>query len=205
MSRNVIETIREDIFKAEIMYDEDPPSPKDWDQAGQLVTWHRNYCWDVDGQKTFGDPQEFLRQAKAGRWVILPVGMYDHSGVSLYEGTGPGVGDTAGWDSGQVGFMYTTRARFLEMCDNRVSGWRKRALECLRAELETWDVYVHGQVYGYAITLSHEDEPDSDDVLDSCWGIYGLDYARQEAVSALKYAAKVEQDARAMVERSFAL
>ncbi|HMM80505.1 MAG TPA: hypothetical protein PKC65_10830 [Pyrinomonadaceae bacterium] len=43
--------------------------------------------------------------------VIIPVGMYDHSGYTFYEGTGPHAFDSPGWDSGQVGFLYVTKDR----------------------------------------------------------------------------------------------
>lgn len=46
--------------------------------------------------------------------VIIPVGMYDHSGYTFYEGTGPHAFDSAGWDSGQVGFLYVTKDRLRE-------------------------------------------------------------------------------------------
>lgn len=45
MSRNsdAVETIEQDGFVGRIFQDEDPTSPKDWDQLGTFVTWHRRY------------------------------------------------------------------------------------------------------------------------------------------------------------------
>lgn len=196
---DALEVIEDQGFKAKLYHDEDPQSPKDWDQAGTLVTWHRSYTFDVDGQKEFGESEEFFKQAKKGRWVYLLVGMIDHSGIRLYPGGGHAVGDAAGWDSGTVGVIYTTRERFLELCDSNPRGWRKKAAETLKSELETWNEYVSGQVYGYTIT-----GPDGEEG-DSCWGIYGYDYAVQEMKDALRSTLEEEKKAEAMVKQSFAL
>lgn len=84
--RDAIDTVEKDGFTMRTYVDEDPTSPKEWDQLGTLVTWHRNYVFDKDGKKEFGEPTDFIKQAKREGWIYLPVAMYDHSGISLYEG-----------------------------------------------------------------------------------------------------------------------
>ena len=112
-------------------------------------------------------------------YVILPLSLLDHSGLHIWVGEGPHWSDSAGWDSGQVGWIYIDRAKAIEEFGGKSKRFtkkvRKQAEDCLRAEVEEYDQYLRGDVYGYQIENS-----DGDDV-DSCWGFYGLDYARQEA------------------------
>lgn len=206
-----LETFEKEGFRVELCQDPNPESPKDWDQLGTLVTWHRNYCFEEDGRKRFGSPQDFLAEAKREGWIYLNVAMIDHSGISLYEGSGAHACDPGGWDSGQVGFLYTTREKALREFGARPSGEKRikwpnpksavakklteRVLEVLRAELQTWDQYVSGDVYYYVVY-----SPDGD-VLDSLSGLYGWDYAKQEAQDALKNALKQEHEAQ-LSERS---
>lgn len=194
MSREAVETLAKDGFTAEILHDEDPMSPKEWDQLGTLVTWHRSYCFDQDGRKVFGSPAEFLGAAKEGGWIFLPVAMIDHSGISLYEGTRAHICDPGGWDSGQVGFIYTTPERM------KVIGTPTSEVEnVLRGELEQWDQYVTGDVYGVVVS-----GPDSG-VRESCWGFYGLEYAKQEAQEMLDAEIEHEKREKAKIDRMMAL
>lgn len=186
-------------FTARILIDEEAYSPVDsMDMLGTLVTWHRSYCFDKAGDKEFGTPADFIRYAKQAKAVVLPVGMYDHSGVTLYEGSQPHAFDQQGWDSGQVGFIYTTKDRFQKVCDTNLHHWRKRATQALREELKLWDLWAHGECYGYVIT------PPGDEG-DSCWGFFGFEDAKQAAEEALADACAREQRAIELVQTGFAL
>ena len=55
-----------------------------------------------------------------------------------------------------------------------VEGW-------LKGEVETYDQYLTGQVYGFTIS---EEEGDEDE-LDSCWGFYGLEHTTSEMESSM--------------------
>jgi len=61
------------------------------------------------------------------------------------------------------------RGRFYT-CDSNV-----RAEKCLRREVETYDKFLTGQVYGYSVT-----GPDCED---SCWGFFDLESMVQEVKS----------------------
>jgi len=189
-----VETIEREGFVGKLYQDEDPSSPKDWDQLGTLVTWHREYCFDEDGKKVFGSPQDFLERAGAEGWIYLPVGMIDHSGISLYVGSGAHVMDYGGWDSGQIGFIYTTPKRIEEM------GTPRDGVEaCLAGEVETWDQFVTGDIYGYVI--EGPSDGDSDSHRDSCWGFYGFEEAKREMVEMLDAAIRFEKKEEAKIER----
>lgn len=53
--------------------------------------------------------------------------------------------------------------------------------------MDEWNQYLSGDVYGYVIEHNGEH-------VDSCWGFYGLDNCKQEAVDSAEYAAKYEAD-----------
>jgi hypothetical protein len=171
-------------FVGRIFYDEDPQSPKDWDQLGTMITWHRRHVFDLDGGKQgFEHGQDWLDANKtaidSGDLVYINVGMGDHSGIWLYEGEREYPG--AEWDSGQVGFLFCWKSDYEKMCDQATEGWQAKALECLRAELTTWDQWARGDIYGYTI------EDPSGEVVDSCWGFYGNEAVKAEMIASLDH------------------
>lgn len=56
----------------------------------------------------------------------------------------------------------------------------ERARQCLIAEIEQLNEWLGGQVFGYVL-----EGPDGER-LDSLWGMYGLDYATEEANRVLE-------------------
>lgn len=65
-------------------------------------------------------------------------------------------------------------------------------LETSAPELEEWRNYVEGEVYGFTIdhacSFDEDGDPDDWSELDSCWGFYGEEYARSEALMCLNHA-----------------
>jgi hypothetical protein len=116
-------------------------------------------------------------------FVILPLYLYDHSGLTMSTSA-----FSCPWDSGQVGVIYMDLAKIVEHW-GEVEDPIKTATDCLVSEVKEYDQYLTGDVYGYII----EDEDGED--LDSCWGFYGFDYAKQEALDAAKH--HVEEAAKA--------
>lgn len=117
---------------------------------------------------------------------IVPIYMYDHSGITI--STGP---FSCPWDSGQVGFIYVTK----ETCDKQGENF-DNAEKIIKGEIETLDAYLTGNVYGYTIWETEEEVEDeiyngtndfnSAEVVDSCYGYYGYDYCKESALSILK-------------------
>ncbi len=65
---------------------------------------------------------------------------------------------------------------------------KQRALDLLECEIETYKMYLEGDVWGYEIRqLPSEEDEDEDDmeVIESCWGFFGLDYCLSEARSVV--------------------
>ena len=50
--------------------------------------------------------------------------------------------------------------------------WRKRAIEIMEGEVEVYDQYLRGEVYGYTLYEQEDDEWTEED---SCFGFYGDD------------------------------
>jgi len=207
------------MFEVKIERDEYPESPREWDNLGTMVYKHSRYIlgdveldeeaeeyasdWyeaaglhvflnedgyielfnDYDGLEYLTD-EEFEAAVEWGHEnaVILPLYIYDHSGVTMR--THP---FASRWDSGQVGFIYVSNKRAIK--EYGKENWRERAEACLKAEVETYDQYLRGDVWCYTIT-------DADgEIVDSCCGFYGSDYAEAEAENIQQwYKAKAEKE-----------
>lgn len=212
-------------FKIEIFRDDDPMSPREWDNLGHMVCWHsrynlgdefrrddqedwllelaeavddsvaeRIYYWESgngyvkilnDCAKEFPDKRQMdhpicakvnkkimaiIYKVVEEHYIMLPLYLYDHSGITM--STGP---FSCPWDSGQVGWIYVTKKKVREEY-----GWKKlnkKRIEKieghLKAEVEEYDRFLAGRVYGFVITehgickhCGAEIEAD----VDSCWG-----------------------------------
>ena len=147
-----------------IRIDDDPESPRAWSNLGTMICWHRRY--KLGDEHRFADPQTFRDWLAANPSIVLPLFLYDHSGITMNT-----TGFHCPWDSGQVGYIYVTLADVRkEYGKRRISGsTRQRAEECLRQEVAAYDDYLTGSVYGFIV------EDKDGETVDSCWGFYGLD------------------------------
>ena len=98
--------------------------------------------------------------------VILPLNLYDHSGLRMSADSFIGKAQHAEWDSGQVGWIYATaseiRAEYGSVSAENVEKARQRLL----SEVQYYDYYLSGQCYGYRLYENGEET-------DSCWGFLG--------------------------------
>lgn len=165
-----------------IEQDDAPFDPfEEFDQLGTLVCWTRHYQF---GKKhDFAEPQDFLDWAKEQGVIKLPVSILDHSGVTMYVGSEAHWSDPGGWDSGQVGWIYVTLEDVQKEYGDLSEISIHKARAVLRSEIEQYDQYLRGDVWGIIV----EDE-DTGEQLDSCWGFYGREYAEEEAARMLAFA-----------------
>lgn len=186
-----VETFKHNGFTITIEYDDNrEESPREWDNFGLFLACnHKRYTLGDDEnvdhyaevERAFqhfaerGILHAFPRWARVflGSSCILPVYLYDHSGLSVRAGKGFGDVDPHGWDWGILGFILDTEDRRKE-CGIEAD----KVEAALRGEIETYNQYLTGDVYGYTIEDVNGDE------VDSCWGLYGLDYAREAAREA---------------------
>lgn len=129
--------------------------------------------------------------------VWLPISMYEHSGITLWLGSKWSHSD-AQWDCSSVGFAYVER----EVAEKEKAGWKDEmnwkdfAYMQMQNEMNVYDAYIRGEVYGYSV----EDE-NGDDTDMSCWGFIGsdeidrmIDEAEAEIDATIEQKQKVRED-----------
>jgi len=190
---DALESFKVADMTVKIYRDEDAESPREWDNLGTMVCWHRRYhlgdeiTWKyITGRPHFGSPDEFrewLETSEGKGAIVLPLYLYDHSGITM--STGP---FSCPWDSGQVGWIYATRETIRkEYSAKRITKkLRTKVVEVLQGEVKTYDEFLTGQVYGYVV----EDAEGND--LDSCWGFFGMEYCKEEGRRAAEYTREQE-------------
>jgi len=172
MSYEAIETIEHAGMVIEIHRDHDPESPREWCNLGTMICNHRRYnLGDVKGN---GD------DVPEGA-ITLPLYLYDHSGITI--STSP---FSCTCDSGMVGMIYCTREKAIKEFGGKIltKKIREKVIKCLMNEVEVYDQYLQGDVYGYVI----KDEEGNE--LESCWGFFGMDHVKEEAKSQAEHCAK---------------
>lgn len=175
-------SIHKETFKGytiRIEPDDDPESPREWDNLGTIAHWHRRYDLgerkaedtEIGAFKRGGLPllTRYLRRY-CGATVVLPISLLDHSGLHIWVGSSSHWSDPGGWDSGVVGFIYDS-PEGRDRCGTAPADIER----VLQGEIEEFDQCLRGDVYGYII-----ETPDGEHV-DSYWGFYGLDYCLSEA------------------------
>jgi hypothetical protein len=214
MSAHTIEKYKG--YLIEIHYDTDASNPrKEFDNVATMVCWHRRYDLGDDQPAQCGSdylkmladdavgfkcdlddvPEKHIQAVLEKHYFILPLYLYDHSGISISTGA-----FSCPWDSGQVGFIYVTKEKARKEWGPPKEGeteeqWATRYLE---GEVEEYDQYLTGDVHGYVIKEPSEDwdedEDDEDDkwtdTNESCWGFYGSDYCMTEAKSIVDHMAE---------------
>ena len=174
-----IKTIEKDGFKAEIFTDDDPFNPREeCDHLGKMVCFHKRYNLGDDTNIKSDDfngweeLETYIRQELKAA-VVLPIYMYDHSGITINT-----TGFSCPWDSGQVGFIYATRdiiKKEYELKRNINPKTIQKVKDVLEAEVREYDQYITGEVYRIEITGK------DGEVIDSCSGFYGMKYAEEQA------------------------
>jgi hypothetical protein len=184
-----------------LQQDTDAESPRDWDNLGTMVCWHRRY--DLGDKHDYATPQDFTESDEyKNAAIVLPLGLYDHSGITMYVGSEPSPFDPGGWDSGQVGYIYISKEKIRsEYSVKRITKkLLARVTEYLRNEVKTYDDFLTGNVWGFVV------EDENGNTVDSCWGFVGdVDYAFQQGREAAEYYLANEATEEKRVHDTFAL
>lgn len=131
----------------------------------------------------------------------MPLWLYDHGGITISCGARTGQYADR-WDSGCVGWIVAMKDKIMQETTEILRGedgepirveykheggpstygvmsrpltdetWRKRAIEVMEGEVEVYDQYLRGEVYGYTLYEQQEDEWVEQE---SCLGFYGDD------------------------------
>ena len=162
----------------EIYPDFDPESPREWDNLGTLACFHGRYRLGDD--HNFSSPTDLAKHMCDIDAISLPVYLMDHSGLAVNT-----TGFSCPWDSGLVGCIYVARETVRQEYDRqRISQkLEHQVLDILRAEVETYSMYLEGRVYGYVVKDRDGDQ------IDSCWGFFCEydGYILDEAKSVIDY------------------
>lgn len=174
-------------LKLIIEQDVDAPNPrKEFDRVFTMVCFHKRYNLgdshefaDLGDFETWDEYRNYLVK-DCGAILVSPLYLYDHSGITISERP-----FSCSWDSGQVGFIFTTREKLIAEgllpANGRLTKKRVEEFERYRAgEVAEYDAYLTGEVYGYRIEDEHEN------TVDSCFGFYGFEYCESEGRVALK-------------------
>ena len=109
-------------------------------------------------------PINALEELADRKNVILPLYLYDHSGITISCSHSYPYNDR--WDAGQVGWVYAdfdkVKAEYGAVNDETT----KKAEHLLISETKTYDDYLRGDCYGYIIEKNGVE-------VESCWGYLG--------------------------------
>jgi len=171
-------------FELEIVQDTDPESPRTWDNLGTMVCFHKRYeLGDKTDYRTEDyDSWDELKEGiikNEGEVVILPLYLYDHSGITI--STSP---FGCNFDSRRIGFIFVSKYKIKKEGIDET-----KVEEYLKGEVETYDQYLTGDVWGYKVyevstcSLGHEHK----ELVESSWGMYGHDECESEGQSVLEH------------------
>lgn len=224
-------------YTLEVMQDECPEDPRNWDNVCTMVCFHRRY--NLGDKHNYADSDEFFNDilhnvcgmkyedfeelstrekyklaCESDKIYIKELNLYDHSGLTISTSSGYPYNDR--WDAGCVGWIYVSNERamkewggipekdengeFIKIPHEHPNGnvtysvkyipiteenWKEVAEYHMDNEVEIYDQYLRGDVYGFKLTKKvveqeicphcgevireYEDEEDVDD----CWGFYG--------------------------------
>ena len=188
-----IETIVNGNFTAKIIHDFDPMNPRtEMDNVGTIICRGNQYNLGDDTQTaemddcgSWDEVEKLIRKEYGKDAIMLPVYIYDHSGITINT-----TGFSCNWDSGRIGTIVVSRKKAREEYGMKLitKSNLEKVLNYLKGEIETYDQYLTGDVYGYSITEQMVDDEgeEYDEDRDSCWGFYGLKYVTEEATTILE-------------------
>ncbi len=163
--------------------------------CGEIHTFYINADSDMDEDEIAGEMEDELSLGEklqlveeSGEVVILPISMYEHSGITLWLGSKGSHFDSQ-WDCSSIGFAYVEKITakeegMLNPGEKYNYDWKEWAYAMMEGEMETYDQFVRGEVYGYMIE-DEDGEEATDRDLCGCWGFFGDD-GKQEMLSEAK-------------------
>ena len=174
-------------YELKIEQDTNPYSPREDDNFGTMVCFHKRYeLGDKTDYRTEDyDSWEELKEGiikNEGEVVILPLYLYDHSGITISTSS-----FSCRWDSGQVGFIFVSKYKI------KKEGIDETKVEqYLIDEVKVYDQYLTGDVWGYNVyevsicDKGHEHK----ELVESCYGFYGHDECESEGHSVIQHLEK---------------
>lgn len=148
-----------------LVHDTEPHNPRENDNLGTMTCFHSRY--NLGDKHAYSDPRQLLFSL-AENYLILPLFLYDHSGITMNTS-----GFSCQWDSGQVGYIYVSHEGIIKEYDKLDIEMATKLLTC---EVTEYDNMLTGNVYGLVSETYTEDKEQIDH--DSCWGYFGYEHAQ---------------------------
>ena len=158
-----------------IIQDENPNDPREDDNLTKMVCFHNRYDlgdkhnYNKDDYNSWDELKKAIEDTEKPV-VILPLYLYDHSGITIST-----TEFTCKWDSGQIGFVYITNERINELgCviknEETINDYIKCLTRCLQEEVKQYDQFLQGDIYRFELI-----GPDGEEI-DSWGGFYGSNW-----------------------------
>lgn len=183
---NAIETIDYKGYTINVHYDSYVDCPFEaMDQLGTLYAPARCMHPGTECIDALTDDNGCINARRLDReYIWLEVWKYEHGGVA-FRATERGAGRpfSCPWDSGRWGIIAVRKdtVRKEYGCKRITAAIREKVIGLLESEIETFSQWANGDVFGYTITDSDDNEIQDG----SCWGFYGWDH---EESGLLEYA-----------------
>jgi len=150
-------------------------------------------CEHCDGRGTLDiNPIDYFKK-ECGARVVIPLTVYEHSGISMSAGDVTYPWDTDRWDTSFVGFIYDTPEKVKECMGDDVSD--EEIIKCLESEVKVYSAYLEGDITWWRV---EDDETNYDE---GCGGYVGdSDYCEEECFRSMVSAVEsrlAEQQERA--------
>jgi hypothetical protein len=142
-------------YTIKIIPDEFPESPREWDNLGKMFCSHKRYNF---GDEQFNSSQfngwdevESYLYKEQNACIVLPLYVYDHSGLSMRTFVH---GYHSSWDCGQVGFIYVTKEDVYKeySCKRISSKTLDKVKNVLESEVKTYSQYLQGDITKLELT-----------------------------------------------------
>ena len=187
-------------YKLLIYPDTDAECPREWDNIGTMIGFHRSYiagdnhsyssqlelmydlAYEYDSNNT-EDLEELYNEDKMSKsdYFEKLSELADKNNVilpvylldhSIVQYSTHDFNDR--WDSGQVGFIYASydkiKSEFGDISEESI----EKAKNNLEGEVKTYSQWANGEVYGFRLIKVDEFDNEVEEI-DSCWGFYGPD------------------------------
>lgn len=160
----------------ELRRNEEDPDLWDVWESGFVPDQKESYLWyeriplEVVGSYIVDDiTEEDCVKLLKDYCVIVPLWLYDHSGISMSCGARTYPYNDV-WDSGCVGFYYLSKDWIKENLSANETDWESIGEEYIRSAVKEYDYFLCGDEWGFFLYEESEGELDE---IDSCAGFLG--------------------------------
>jgi hypothetical protein len=197
MQNEPIEVVNYKGYEIKIYPDDNSENPREWDNLGTIYYQNDQYIlgekvikdeFDVSNCNNWNDIEKLLIK-ELNPAVIIPLKIYDHSGVSISTAIHSYPFNDY-WDSSFIGFILVTKEQVRKEYNvKKISKkLKEQVTRILEQEIKTFDQFMNGEIYGYVIEPEETEKQLKPEItMNSCWGYYELDYAISEAKNVIYY------------------